>query len=418
MIKHNHKRINETLYELTLKSGMQVFLLPKKGFHKTYVTLSSKLGSLNTNFNNTVLPKGIAHFLEHTLFSLDERNISKEFSEQNASVNAFTQHTKTTFLFSTTRQLIDNLALLLDFVFHPKFSKKTIEKEIKVITEEINMYDDNPDYDTYYALLKQLYKNHPVKDDILGTEETINTIDKNLLKTVHKAFYQPKAMVLFITGKFELDNLVSFLTNHALKSSSNPLNIADVINEPKNVIKQDGVGYGDIRIPKQTFAIKLDPSKSVMKDELILSIIFDVLLGKSSKTYNQLVEQDIINDSFYIDVSVETTFSHIILSCDTQNYQEFKTFFNTFFKQLSTHKITQEKFIKTKKQILGGFIQSLNGLEYIANQFTKYHFLNSNLFEILDVADQLTLDEINNYLTNFTKQTRYSMFTLLPEKNN
>ena len=80
-------------------------------------------------------------------------------------------------MFSCTANLEENLRLLLNFVQFPLFTSEGVEKEKGIITQEIKMYKDDPNTVAYMTLLKNMYDNHPVKDDILGTEETIKKIE-------------------------------------------------------------------------------------------------------------------------------------------------------------------------------------------------------------------------------------------------
>ena len=76
------------------------------------------------------------------------------------------------------------------------------QKEKGIITQEIRMYQDDPGTVAYMTLLKNMYKNHPVKYDILGTEESIKEITVDILSKAHQTFYNPKNMILFVAGNF------------------------------------------------------------------------------------------------------------------------------------------------------------------------------------------------------------------------
>ncbi|MBU1020178.1 MAG: insulinase family protein, partial [Firmicutes bacterium] len=217
MTKTEFYRIKETLYHEVLPNGLNIFMLPKTGFHKTYVTFSTSLGSITTKIakkDGTIidLPEGIAHFLEHKLFEQSDGDISMLFSENQASVNAFTQNNRTTYLFSCTDKLKENIKLLLEFVQNPVFTEKGIEKEKGIITQEIKMYEDDPNTVSYMGILNNMFQTHPVKIDILGTVDSISNINKEILEITHQTFYSPKQMVLFVTGNFEVDEIVSFVT--------------------------------------------------------------------------------------------------------------------------------------------------------------------------------------------------------------
>ena len=150
-------RLGETLYEETLDNGLTVKLYPKSGYHKTYAILTTNYGSIDNTFmpigenEYVTLPDGIAHFLEHKLFEKAEYDAFEKFGIYGASANAFTSFTRTSYLFSTTSHLQANLEILLDFVQEPYFTPATVNKEKGIIGQEIQMYNDEPDWRLFYT---------------------------------------------------------------------------------------------------------------------------------------------------------------------------------------------------------------------------------------------------------------------------
>lgn len=128
-------QLNETLYHDKLNNGLEVFILPKQGFNKTYATFTTKYGSIDNKFmplNKSeyhTVPDGIAHFLEHKMFEKEDGDVFQQFSKQGASANAFTSFTRTAYLFSSTSDTQKNLKTLLDMVQQPYFTEKTVKKK-------------------------------------------------------------------------------------------------------------------------------------------------------------------------------------------------------------------------------------------------------------------------------------------------
>src|SRR6476620_10614708 len=163
MEKITFDQIQEELYHEKLPNGLNVYILPKKGFNKSYATFTTKYGSVDNHFmplgKNEFLkvPDGIAHFLEHKLFEKEDGDVFQQFSKQGASANAFTSFTRTAYLFSSTSDFEQNLTTLVNFVQEPYFSEKTVEKEKGIIGQEIQMYQDNPDWRLYFGLIDSLF---------------------------------------------------------------------------------------------------------------------------------------------------------------------------------------------------------------------------------------------------------------------
>ncbi|MFN3367779.1 MAG: EF-P 5-aminopentanol modification-associated protein YfmH, partial [Exiguobacterium mexicanum] len=200
MHKVEFEQLDETLYHEKLENGLEVFILPKKGFSKTFATFTTKYGSIDNHFvprgekDAIKVPDGIAHFLEHKMFEKEEGDIFQQFSKQGASANAYTSFTRTAYLFSATGQINENIETLLDFVQEPYFTEQTVEKEKGIIAQEITMYDDQPDWRLYFGIIENMYKNHPVKIDIAGTVDSIQDITAEHLYTCYNTFYHPSNM--------------------------------------------------------------------------------------------------------------------------------------------------------------------------------------------------------------------------------
>lgn len=217
MNKTEYEQINETLYHEVLPNGLTVYLLPKNDYHKTYGLFSTNYGSIDNEFipygekEKVKVPDGIAHFLEHKLFEKEDGDVFQLFGKQGASANAFTSFTKTSYLFSTTDQVEKNLTTLIDFVQAPYFTEETVNKEKGIIGQEIQMYEDDPNWRMFFGILNNLYPTHPLHIDIAGTVESIDKITAQDLYTCYRTFYQPSNMVLFVVGKMEPEKLMKLI---------------------------------------------------------------------------------------------------------------------------------------------------------------------------------------------------------------
>ena len=152
-----------------MPNGLKVYLLPKVGFSKTYGLFSTRFGSVDTTFvplheqDMIKVPDGIAHFLEHKMFEMEDGDASEAFAKLGASTNAFTSSSRTAYLFSTTSHEKECIELLLDFVQDIYLTDENVEKEKGIINQEIGMYDDDPDWRCYFGSIQNLYQHHPVK---------------------------------------------------------------------------------------------------------------------------------------------------------------------------------------------------------------------------------------------------------------
>ncbi|MDQ7156501.1 EF-P 5-aminopentanol modification-associated protein YfmH, partial [Staphylococcus warneri] len=231
MKQHYYDVIDETVYEHELQNGLRLFVIPKPGFQKTFVTYTTQFGSLDSRFKPlgkdefVTVPDGVAHFLEHKLFEKEEEDLFTAFAEENAQANAFTSFDRTSYLFSATDHLENNIKRLLTMVETPYFTKETVDKEKGIIAEEIKMYQEQPGYKLMFNTLRAMYEKHPIRVDIAGSVESIYDITKDDLYLCYETFYHPSNMVLFVVGDVEPQYIVDIVEEHE--------NLRDKTNQPK-----------------------------------------------------------------------------------------------------------------------------------------------------------------------------------------
>lgn len=416
MEKIYFETLKETLYHEKMANGLQVYLLPKMGFEKTYGLFSTKFGAIDTTFiplNKDEMIKvedGIAHFLEHKMFDMSDGDASEKFAKLGASTNAFTSSSRTAYLFSTTSNEYACIELLLDFVQKLEITPESVEKEKGIIGQEIKMYDDDPDWQVYFGSIQNLYQQHPVDVDIAGTVETVNRTDKDMLELCYNTFYHPSNMMIFVVGNIDPDKAMATIKENQDKknfSLANPI-VLKKVNEPKEIKTKEKVLTMDVEMNKIIVSIKvneiLENPKDKIKRELALNLLFDLLFSKSAKLYNDWLNQGIINDSFSASFTQERDYAFIQIGCDCNDYETLKEKLLDLIKDFDTIKIDQEDFNRIKKKNIGLFINMFNSPESIANLFSRYYFEGTNAFDLVDEVAKLEIDDIYDVFKYFDLQ--------------
>lgn len=421
-------QLKEELYFEKLPNGLDVYILPKEGFNKSYATFTTKYGSVDNHFKPlhkdefVKVPDGIAHFLEHKLFEKEDGDVFQQFSKQGASANAFTSFTRTAYLFSSTSQFQRNLETLIDFVQAPYFSDQTVEKEKGIIGQEITMYDDNPDWRLYFGLIQNMYHHHPVKIDIAGTIESISKITKEMLYECYETFYHPSNMLLFVVGPVDPEETMNFIKeNQSKKDYKNQPEIERRFEqEPEAVAKKKQVLKMNVQSSKCLVGIKA-PAKilqgeEMLKHELTINLVLDILFGKSSKMYDDLYSAGLIDSTFSYDYTKEKDFGFAMIGGDTDSPDELAEKISSYLlAQKNNKEITEEVLSRTKKKKIGGFLRALNSPEYIANQFTRYAFNEMNLFDVVPMLEKITLDDIHSSLNEMVSEERMTVCQVVPK---
>ncbi|GEP84284.1 M16 family peptidase [Staphylococcus piscifermentans] len=408
MNKKYYELIDETVYENQMDNGLKLFIIPKKGFQKTFVTYTTQFGSLDHKFKPlgsnefVTVPDGVAHFLEHKLFEKEEGDLFTEFAEDNAQVNAFTSFDRTSYLFSATSNVEKNILRLMEMVETPYFSEATVEKEKGIIAEEIKMYQEQPGYKLMFNTLRAMYADHPVRVDIAGSVESIYNITKDDLYLCYETFYHPSNMVMFVVGDVDPEQINSLVSEHEAKRemTDQPEIVRDALAEPNEVQQQSVTEEMNIQIPRLMLGFKNVPpaasKEAFMKRDLEMTFFFEMVLGEETDFYQKLLNDDLIDDTFGYQFVMEPTYSFSLITSSTPDPDQLKQMLLDELKEKVGQLDDKEAFELLKKQFIGEFISSLNSPEYIANQYTKLYFEGVSLFNMLDIVDSITLESINN----------------------
>ncbi len=159
---------------------------------------------------------GVSHFIEHLLFKGTERRTAQEIAKTIDSIggqcDAFTSKEYTCFY---ARVLDEHLPLafdlLADIVLHPRFDPDHIEKERKVIFEEIKMVEDSPDELVYDLFTETIWRNHPLGRPIQGTVASVTALGPDMLTRFFRASYQPGNVLISAAGNHNPEALAALV---------------------------------------------------------------------------------------------------------------------------------------------------------------------------------------------------------------
>ena len=418
--------LKETLYFEEMPNGLKVYLLPKAGFSKTYGLFSTRFGSIDTTFvplheeKMLKVPDGIAHFLEHKMFEMQDGDASEAFAKLGASTNAFTSSSRTAYLFSTTSHEKECISLLLDFVQDIYLTDENVEKEKGIINQEIGMYDDDPDWRCYFGSIQNLYQNHPVKIDIAGTVETVASINKATLEKCYHTFYHPSNMMLFVVGNIDAHETMNLIRENQQQkhfSLENPIQRA-IVDEPLDVDQKEAVLHMDVTMPKMIVSMKINDiltkPQERLKRELAMNLLLDIFFAKSSTLYDEWLNEELINDSFSAQFIQERDYCFLQIGGDTLYPERLKEKIFYFIEHIQEYDIHQNDFLRLKKKTMGILISLFNSPESIANMFSRYYFEGIMIFDLIDCLDSLTIEDLISLRKLFDLQYT-SSYTILPQ---
>ncbi|HKB67592.1 MAG TPA: pitrilysin family protein [Pyrinomonadaceae bacterium] len=159
---------------------------------------------------------GICHFIEHAVFKGTERRTARDIAVESdrlgGNLDAFTTHEMTGFAIKVAdKSLPAAFDLIADLLAHPRFDQNDLEREQKVVLEEMKMVEDTPD-----ELLGELFNaayfpGHPLGRPIEGTEDTVSSFDHQTLSSFHAREFSPGNLVVAAAGNVEHDRLVDLV---------------------------------------------------------------------------------------------------------------------------------------------------------------------------------------------------------------
>ncbi|EGP5708535.1 M16 family metallopeptidase [Enterococcus faecium] len=428
MNKTEYEQINETLYHEVLPNGLTVYLLPKNDYHKTYGLFSTNYGSIDNEFipygekEKVKVPDGIAHFLEHKLFEKEDGDVFQLFGQQGASANAFTSFTKTSYLFSTTDQVEKNLTTLIDFVQAPYFTEETVNKEKGIIGQEIQMYEDDPNWRMFFGILNNLYPTHPLHIDIAGTVESIDKITAQDLYTCYRTFYQPSNMVLFVVGKMEPEKLMKLIRENQEEKNFPPKQeiVRYFPENTKEIIKQSAL---EAAITRNKFVLGIkgldtlpQEGTELLRYKTAINLLFQMILGNTSRNYLAMYNQGIIDDSFGFEFSLDREFHFADFSGDMDEPEKAAEKIKEIILGFADDpEVSEMNLDLLKKKMLGQYFQSLNSIEYIANQFTQSLFGDRTLFDLPEIIDSIQMKDVLVAGEAFISEEAFSEFYMRPK---
>lgn len=427
MEKIYYQNLNETVYQHTLENGLNVYMIPKNDFHKVFATFTTHYGSFDQRFispktgKKVNQPEGIAHFLEHKMFSMpDKTDAFETLSKFGVNANAYTNFDRTSYLFSGTKNIEGALNYLLDFVQTPYFTVKSVKKEQGIIAEELRMYSDYPNQRLFYGLLQNLYQKHPIHVEIGGTVESIYKITAKKLYDAYETFYHPSNMEVVLVGNFDPEAMLQLIIDNQSKKGytyQEPIK-RFMPKEPKAIVKSHDEVEMPVVMPKLGLGVKLSPAsgKEALKKDIALAILMDMYFANSTKNYQTLLQSRLINESFeYTSIEEENAFTMAFFG-DTIDPNQLKDRLIKMILGLKRKKHDVEVFERQKKSTLGSFIMSLNSLESISMGFTNYLANGISMFEVPEIIESITIDDIQALAKEFHPK-RISSFVVLPSKS-
>ena len=372
--------------------------------------------------NESEKQAGITHFLEHMLFKGTKKRNAYEIAQSMESVggylNAFTSTEYTCYYARCLDSKLETaLDVLSDMVKNSQFPRRELQKEKKVVLEEMKMYRDSPEDVVFDEFSSQVFKDHPIGRPILGYEKTVSAFSRQNLFDYMKERYQPDNLLVAVAGNVDHDvvvELVSDLLNHtetkATVNTEQPLQSYEVSKkEVKKPIEQTHMIMGRRALNYNH------------PDKYLLLLANTILGGGMSSRLHQNIREKYgycysvgpFNQSY-----VDSGLFGVYVGTDKEYVPHVRELIINEFERLQNEKIEDKELSEAKAQLKGKLLLSQ---ENTSNRMTRlakselYFNRFVTLDELVENIDGVTTEELLKFSGEFFEPAIFSETLLLPE---
>jgi len=398
-----NSKVKEKLYIEKLENGLTIMIMPKANIQKKYMIWATNFGSIDNNFiapgeeENLKIPDGVAHFLEHKMFEQENGTNSLDtLTAMGVNANAYTSTDHTCYLFECTDNFYPAMDELMDYVQNPYFTDENVEKEKGIIGQEIKMYDDYPQWVVYMNAIRNMYKSNPITIDIAGSIDSIAKIDKEVLYKCYNTFYHPSNMVMCFAGDFEPEKLIEDVKKR-LKPREEKGEIKRIYpKEQEQIVKNEETAEMEVSMPIFVIGIKdkMDnqnsDSSSAVKKHIAIEILLNMLIGKSSKLYKKLYEEELITGVPYLEYEFSKQYAHIAITGQSNDPKKVLEKFKEEMENLKNKELDVAHFQRIKNMIYGDYVKEYDDVAEICRMFVADYVKGINSFEYIENYNQVT----------------------------
>ena len=392
-----NNKIKEKLYIEKLENGLTVMVIPRKNVRKKYIICGPNFGSIDNKFiipgnsETTELPDGVAHFLEHKMFEQESGvNSLDTLTALGVNANAYTTNDHTAYLYEATDNFYEALDEYMDYIQNPYYTDENVEKEKGIIGQEINMYEDYPEWQVYLNAMKCMYKELPIRLDIAGSIDSISKITKEMLYDCYNNFYTPSNMAMVICGDFDPEEVIEEIRKRITIKENKELPKRIYPKEAEEINQKEIIVKMQLSNPLFSIGFKDKVEKDMVKKHIAIEIILNTLFGKSSKLYRELSEKNILLGTLDLEYDYSKEYAYILINGQSREPKKVIQRINEEIENAIKNGLNEEDFLRNKKKIYGDHIVEYNSVEETARMFLVDYFKGVNSFDYLEEYENVT----------------------------
>ncbi len=312
---------------------------------------------INAGSRNDEPFKGMAHALEHMVFKGTKTRktwqIISYLENVGGELNAYTTRDYTAIYTSLHKKFFSRaLGLLSDIVFHSTFPKAELQKEKKVILEEINMYLDSPEESIMDEFQEQFFGQHALAHNILGTPADVSAIEQESMRNFHQKFYHTNNSVLAIVGNISLKKAQVLASKISVSKGAHQNTNADVSPQPivSRVVKE-------MPIHQAHMVMGCIAPGHTDKDRWITLLLNNILGGPAMNSKLNLAIREKHGLAYHTEsgyqMYTDCGLFTIYIGCDSENLKRCEAITRQELHKLATKPLGKLQLSKAKNQLMG-----------------------------------------------------------------
>jgi predicted Zn-dependent peptidase len=363
---------------------------------------------------------GTSHFIEHLFFKGTEKRTAKDIAIEMDSIggemNAFTSQETTTYYAKVVDEHLPvAIDILSDILLHSKFDPLEMEKERKVILEEIKGVEDTPDDYIHELFTNTVWAGNSLGRPILGTKDTIKALKHKDIVSYIDDYYSPKEIVISAAGNFEHARLIELLN-----ASFGKLARGGIAKKEVTPDFMQAIAVKKKQLEQVQICIGCKGMHYTHEDRFVLSALNTVLGNSmSSRLFQEIREQNALAYSIYSYVTSyrDTGLLTVYAGADPANALEVVRLVIKEFGKIKEEGITPAEETRVRNQIKGSLVLSLESstshMSRLARQeiyFGKYLSMD----DIIKGVEKVTAEQVQRLAGQLFTRENISLTILGP----
>lgn len=279
------------------------------------------------------------------------------------------------------------------------------------------MYDDSPDWRLLNALFRCLYTEHPLRDDIAGTVDSIATLTPQLLYSCTKAFYAPSNMVLSVAGKITLEQAVEACKRNGLYRARAAHEVEwDVPVEAGPIPRKEACFTMPVNKPCFGVAYREPPLvPGDLKRELLLDMLGDLVVGGLTNLYRKLYDEALVNPEFSGDFIAVRGACAVAFTGESETPRKVVELLQAEIERLRTEGIDPEVFLLVKNQMYGELLGDVETVDDAAEEAAAACLKGRTLADEIAALAALTVEDANALMKTALREENRAYVQIDPQ---